>query len=384
VDYESSPQDSPGITKQDRGSKYEGGEATITWVEKKNNLRVGLYGFAQQDDDLFQFTCVATAIPTTPPTPPPCNGNLAPTGGNTNGGLFAAYFEDQFKATPWLTLNAGLRQTHFSGNVVEDATSPRVGLSVRVPKLNWVFRAFYGHFYQAPPLQTISGPLLQFATDQSLGFVPLHGERDEEHQFGVTIPFHGWTIDADNFQTLARNFFDHNNFNNSDLFIPVTIQGARINGWELTLRSPRIRNRAQVYLTYSNQLALGFGNINGGLTDFSFGDGFGLLDHDQRNTLHFGAQYTLPWNSYASTDVYYASGFTNGNQTPANPGDHLQPHTTFDLALGKSFGERFSVNVQGINVANRRVLLDNSFTFGGTHYLNPREIFVQLRFRFHY
>ena len=36
------------------------------------------------------------------------------------------------------------------------------------------------------------------------------------------------------------------------------------------------------------------------------------------------------------------------------------------------------------NVANRRVLLDNSFAFGGTHFLKPREIFVQLRYRFHY
>ncbi len=98
--------------------------------------------------------------------------------------------------------------------------------------------------------------------------------------------------------------------------------------------------------------------------------------------MHFGGQFTLPWRSYASTDVYYASGFTNGD--PAIPGDHLQPHTTFDLTIGKNFGESFSVNVQGINVANRRVLLDNSFTFGGTHYLNPREILVQVRYRFHY
>jgi len=66
------------------------------------------------------------------------------------------------------------------------------------------------------------------------------------------------------------------------------------------------------------------------------------------------------------------------------PGDHLQPHTTFDLALSREFRERFTVNLQAINVANRRVLLDNSFTFGGTHYINPREVFVQLRYRFHY
>ena len=78
---------------------------------------------------------------------------------------------------------------------MENATSPRFGASLRIPKLNWVFRGFYGHFYQAPPLLTVSGPLLQFVNNQNLGFVPLHGERDEEHQFGVTIPFYGWTID---------------------------------------------------------------------------------------------------------------------------------------------------------------------------------------------
>jgi len=382
--YRSSPLDLPSSTTQNRSSKYEGGQATVAWVEKRNNLRAGLYAFAQQDSQLFSliYNC---------PTPPTATctetsaSNLTPTQVSPLGSLTALYAEDQFRVTSWLTLNAGVRQTHFSGSVVENATSPRVGASLRIPKLNWVFRAFYGHFYQAPPLLTLSGPLLNAATNQNLTFIPLRGERDEEHQFGVTIPFRGWTIDADNFLTRATNYFDHNNFNDSDLFFPITIQGARINGWELTLRSPRIRNRAQVYVTYSNQLALSFGCITGGLVAPCAAPppGFGFLDHDQRDTLHVGGQYTLPWNSYASTDVYYASGFTNGN-SPPDPNSHLEPNTTFDLALGKSFGERFSVSVQGINVANRRVLLDNSFTFGGTHYLNPREIFVQLRFRFHY
>jgi outer membrane cobalamin receptor len=372
ADYESSPSDLPSSATEKRSSKYEGGQVTMSWVKDHNNLRAGIYGFAQQDNQLFGLIFNDNSAPNLNP----------PDVENSVGSLVAVYAEDQLKVTSWLTLNAGLRQTHFSGGVDENATSPRVGASIRIPKLHWVFRGFYGHFYQAPPLITASGPLLQIVTNQNLGFIPLHGERDEEHQFGVTIPFRGWTLDADNFLTRANNFFDHNNLNNSDIFFPITIQGARINGWELTLRSPRIRNRAQLYLTYSNQLALGFGNINGGLTDFSFGDGFGLLDHDQRNTLHLGGQYTLPWHSYASTDVYYASGFTNGD--PAIPGDHLQPHTTFDLSIGKNFGEKVSVSVQGINVANRRVLLDNSFTFGGTHFLNPREILVQVRYRFHY
>jgi outer membrane cobalamin receptor len=372
ANYQSTLQDFPSSATEDRSSKYQGGQATLSWIEKRSNLRVGLYGFSQEDHQLFGLICHDLSQ---------CQNVDPPERHSPDGGLAAIYAEEQFKATSWLTLNAGLRQTHFSGGVVENATSPRAGASLQIPKLHWVFRAFYGHFYQAPPLLTVSGPLLQAASNQNLSFIPLHGERDEEHQFGVTIPLHGWTLDADNFLTRAVNFFDHNNFNNSDLFFPVTVQGARINGWELTLRSPRIRNRAQVYLTYSNQLALAFGNINGGLTDFSIGDGFALLDHDQRHTLHLGARYDLPFHSYASTDVYYASGFTNGN--PMVPGDHLQPHTTFDLSLGRSFGEKFSVNVQALNVANRRVLLDNSFTFGGTHYLNPRELYAQLRYHFH-
>jgi outer membrane cobalamin receptor len=382
ANYQSSPLDLPSSATENRSSKYEGGQATIAWVKDRNNLRAGLYGFAQQDNQLFglAFNC---PTPPTPSCPETSASNLSPPDiENPVGSLVAVYAEDQVRATSWLTLNAGIRQTHFSGGVVENASSPRVGASVRIPKLNWVFRGFYGHFYQAPPLATASGPLVQLVTNQNLGFIPLHGERDEEHQFGVTIPFRGWSLDADNFLTRAKNFFDHNNLNNSDVFFPITIQGARINGWELTLRSPRIHNRGQIYVTYSNQLALGFGNINGGLTNFNFGNGFKLLDHDQRNTLHIGGQYALPWQLNASADVYYASGFSNGN--PAVPGDHLQPHATFDVFLGKSFGESFSVNVQGVNLANRRVLLDNSFTFGGTHYLNPREIFAQVRYRFHY
>jgi hypothetical protein len=374
VNYRSDPSDIPSAAMQDRSSKYAGGQAGISWIKGRNNARIGLYSFAQQDGQFFHVIYndgSGTVIP--------------PLAQSPSGSLIAAFLEDQFKPASWLTLNAGLRQTHFSGALAENATSPRVGASVRIPKLNWVFRGFYGHFYQPPPLGSLSGPALSaIRNQQQLDFVPLAGERDEEHQFGVTIPFKGWVLDADNFLTGATNFFDHNSLNNSDVFFPVDVQGARINGWELTLRSPRLRNRAQFYLTYSNQLALGRGCIVGGLIGACPipPPGYFFLDHDQRNTLHLGGQYTLPWRAYASTDVYYASGFSNGNS--AIPGDHLQPHTTFDLSLGKSFGERFTANLQAINVANRRVLLDNSFTFGGTHYLNPREVFAQLRYRFHY
>jgi len=225
---------------------------------------------------------------------------------------------------------------------------------------------------------------LEFVNVNNLGFIPLHGERDEEHQYGVTIPFRGWTLDADNFQTNVVNFFDHNNIGESNLFFPVTIAQGLIRGWELTLSSPLIAHRGQIHLAYSNQIAEGGGAITGGLTNFSLPAGLSPLDHDQRNTLSIVGSVSLPWRSYASTSVYYGSGFTNAFPVAPYPGDYLPQHTTFDLALGKDFGERFSVSVTALNVANRRVELDNSVTFGGFHWNDPREIFAEFRYRFHY
>jgi hypothetical protein len=60
------------------------------------------------------------------------------------------------------------------------------------------------------------------------------------------------------------------------------------------LRSPQIAKHGQVYVTYSNQIAQGKGAINGFI-----GGGYFLLDHDQRNTLHFGGNVKhLRFNGY--------------------------------------------------------------------------------------
>jgi outer membrane receptor protein involved in Fe transport len=51
------------------------------------------------------------------------------------------------------------------------------------------------------------------------------------------------------------------------------------------------------------------------------------------------------------------------------PPTYLPGHTTLDLSLGKDFGERYSLSVNALNLANRHLLIDNSPTFGGTHWL---------------
>jgi outer membrane cobalamin receptor len=379
ANYKGAPDDLPVSTTDERATNYGGAQATLSTTFARNNIQAGVYGFGQRDREVFGGIFNDQSNP-----------NFTDVE-NTSGGLVEAFVDDKITVTSWLTLSAGVRQSHFTGGFTENATSPRFGAAMRIPHLNWVFRAFYGRFYQAPPLLTASGPLLQFANDSSTTFVPLRGERDEEHQFGVTIPFRGWALDADTFQTRARNFFDHNNVGESNIFFPVTIDGALIQAWEVTLRSPRIWNRGHVHLAYSNQLAEARGAITGGLICYPPSSpacqpapGYSPLDHDQRNTLTAGFEMTLPWQAFTSSNVYYGSGFTNGSPNQFYPGDYLPGHTTFDISLGKSFGERYSVSLTALNVANRRVLLDNSLTFGGFHYNDPREIYVEFRWRFHY
>jgi len=373
-DYNSVPTDTPIATTENRGSTYAGGQGSVAASFARNNLQAGFFSFYQHDSELFG------AIFNDGSGNSPIRDMQHPTG---NQETF--FIDDKFTPVPWLTLIAGMRPTRFSGGVDESAVSPRFGATVTIPKVRWTFRGFYGHYYQAPPLLTVSGPaLLDFVQGQGLGFAPLHGERDEEHQFGVSVPYKGWVLDADNFRTNAANFFDHNNIGASNIFFPITISRAVIRGWELTLRSPRIAHRAQVHLAYSNQIAEASGTITGGLTDFSFSPELSPLDHDQRNTLNVGGDVSLPSRSYVSTNVNYGSGFTNGFPGQPYPGAYLPSHTTFDLSVGKDFGERFSASVNALNVTNRRVELDNSLTFGGFHWNNPREIYVEIRYRFHY
>jgi hypothetical protein len=371
ADYHGGPNDFPVISTVTQTAQYGGAQVALNANLKRNDIQAGVYGFAQHQYNYF-FNDFTDGTP-----------NVSPSSIGVNGGVAAFFIDDKFKVTPWLTLIAGLRETAFSGSTSEHATDPRLGAAIRIPHLNWTFRGFYGYFYQAPPLSTATNQLQTLATGQGFAFAPLHGERDIEWQFGVTIPYKGWMLSADNYETRAENWLDHNNIGESNIFWPITWSYAMIQGWELTLRSPNLFHHGQLHLAYANQIAQATSPITGGLI-FDIPPGLAPVDHDQRNTLNAGYNTTLPWHTYASTNVYYGSGFTNGLPGVQYPGNYLPSHTTFDLSLGKTFAEKYTVSLTALNAANRRVQLDNSLTFGGFHWNDPRQIYAEFRYRFHY
>jgi outer membrane receptor for ferrienterochelin and colicin len=367
-DYVGQPNPDVVIPEDDRGSNYFGGVVSIAVNRGKHNARAGFQGFGVRDNQLF-------GVVTSDGSNPALRQREI-----VSGNVEVLFLEDQYKLTSWLTLNGGVRLTHFGSTLSENASDPRVGAAIRIPRLNWVLRGFYGRYYQAPPLLTVNGPLLDQAAQQGFDFLPLHGERDEQHEFGLTIPLAGWTFDVSNFRTGAKNFFDHDVLGNSNIFFPLTLERARIRGWEISASSPVIVRRVSWRFAYSHQHAEWNGGITGGfISDASCEDPLCFLDHDQRDTLSTGFNFQMPWRIWTDFNLNYGSGFLDGEGP-----EHLLPHTTVDLSLGKSFGENWSLRLTGLNLSNHRYLIDNSNTFGGTHYVNPREISVQLKYRFHF
>jgi len=387
ANYDSPPTDLPVATTWHQTSNYAGVQADLRADLGANDFSGGLYSFYQRETDLYGLkinddSFSSNSVPNTP--------------ANENAGLVEFHFSDHLKIGRYITLLGGMRISDYHGGLTETAAYPRIGATVELPRLHWILRGFYGHFFQPAPVQTVSSSFLNYATSQpdQNAFVPLPSERDEEHQFGVQIPWKGWIVDVTNFKTRVNNYLDHANVGESNIYFPITVDGALIRAWELAVRSPQLARRGQFHLAYSNQIAEQRGSVTGGFTcsdpdneECNPGPDYTPVDHDQRNTLNTGFTARLPERIWFASNVYYGSGFVNGlagaDQGPYN-GPYLPAHTTFDISGGRAFGERLSLSATVINVTNHRVLIDNSVTIGGFHWNDPRMITAQLRYRFHF
>jgi len=221
--YVGGPGDTPFIPMNDRASSYMGAQASLAVVKGKNNLHLGAETYAQHDNTQFGVTAN--------------DGSGLALHQQTRpwGNLEALFLQEQYRMTSWLTLNGGLRFTRYSGLFSETSADHRVGAALQLPRLRWTLHGFYGRSYQPPPLNTVSGPLLQFALQNGFSFQPLHGERDKQYEFGLTIPIHDWVLEVVNFRTQVRDYFDHAVLGNSNIFLPFTVDQARIRGWEATI-----------------------------------------------------------------------------------------------------------------------------------------------------
>src|SRR5215469_2278126 len=132
VNYDSALTD-PIVTTQHRASTYGGGQVAFDASTSKNNLQVGVFSFYQKNDELLGAVFNNGS------------GNSFGDAEHPAGSATAFFVDDKLKPVSWLTLSAGLRPTFLSGGVSDTSVSPRFGIALNIPKINWIFRASYGH-----------------------------------------------------------------------------------------------------------------------------------------------------------------------------------------------------------------------------------------------
>jgi TonB dependent receptor/Carboxypeptidase regulatory-like domain len=364
--YIGGPND-PLITEDDRSSHYIGGNVSFARTSARHTIRVGSDSFGERWSSLFGLTATTGSHLSVTETE-----QLWAT-------IFSAFAEDTFRATPWLTINSGIRFERFSATLTEYGTSPRLGVAVALGR-GTVLRASYGRFYQHPQVTTVSGPVFEFAVRDGFAILPIPGERDQVWEVGYAVPMRGWTLDIDGFLNQTRNAVDHEVLGNSNLLLPLTIESGRVRSLESTLRSPKLLGRIQLHYALALMRAQGRGAITGGLTDFSPPpQDYFFLDHDQLVTFTTGAEAALPRQFWVSGLLQYGSGFLLGDGP-----DHLSPHATVDIAAAKNVTDNLSLRLTVTNVGNAAFLTGFANSFAGTHYQTPREIAFQVRYKFHY
>ncbi len=118
--------DTPFTLDDDDRHNYLGVRSLIQAQKKKHNARAGVEVWGQKDNTFFGLTAN------------PGGQKLSQTERHW-ANSDAAFLEDQYKVNSWLTLDLGLRFTHYGGLVNENAFDPRLGGAIRIPRLNWVF-----------------------------------------------------------------------------------------------------------------------------------------------------------------------------------------------------------------------------------------------------
>ena len=269
----------------------------------------------------------------------------------------------------YVTLLGGERFSILHAGLDETAIYPRIGATVDIPRLHWVLRGFYGHFFQPAPIRNrlrVSSQLRHQSARwrKCLHSASLRARRRTSVRHRRSLGAAGCST-----STTSRTASTTSSTTPISANPTSTSPSPSTARWFAPGSSPSARRRlahfGQFHLAYSNQIAEQRGNVIGGFTCSAttdpacdLGPDYTPVDHDQRNTLNTGFTANLPLHTWFASNVYYGSGFTNGlagsGQGPYQ-GPYLPVHTTFDVSAGQNFGENWNLTANILNVTNHRV-----------------------------
>ena len=329
-------------------------------------------------------------------------------------GTSASMFAQAVGALGPFSLNAGLRVDDYRFLVRGWQVQPRLGLSWRLPRHEVVLRTSYNRNYQTPPNENLllssadaAARLAPASVRDALGGVrAIRPERQDVVEAGLQMALGGaFTLDLAAYAKRSRDQQDNNNFFDTGIIFPTTLQALHVRGAEARLTmQPRRGVSGTISATTSRAIATP--PFTGGL--FLGQDAVDLLsagrfaiDHDQRLSVHATGTWDPGGPFWMGATVRHDSGLVANPSDPAEVAadpdvadllpyvnltastPRVRPRTLMDVAIGldrtSSGGRRtWSVQAQAANLFNRTALYNFQSVFVGTRVVQPRTVSVRL------
>ena len=330
-----------------RTSFATGAQGDASWkVVPRHTLRGG---FLIQRERVTSFA-QANALPLVPdpadPDAPAIPGDTTvgiTDGSDLTGWTYSVYLQDEWKALPTLTVNAGLRFDAITGTISENQLSPRINV-VWEPTPEITLRAGYARYFVPAPLNQVSVAALAAragttAATEVMTNDPVRAERSHNIDIGLTVkPVDGLTIGFSGFYKWAENYLDKGQFGAPVFQTAFNYSSAQVRGFELFANYDK-----GPWSLYANLAWSQVNSINITSAQFNFeqaeldyiASNWIFADHNQSWTGSAGAAYVFnmdsDWATRVSADLLYGNGL---RQTIVTPNDAALPaYATLNLSV---------------------------------------------------
>jgi outer membrane receptor protein involved in Fe transport len=267
----------------------------------------------------------------------PVDGTGAPTtdqpvgiayGSDQVGWMYGLYLQDEWKLSPTVTVNFGLRFDAIDANTVENQLSPRVNV-VWQPNDVLTAHAGYARYFTPPPLAQVNSSAIvstlgTTAQPEVTTNDPVKAERAHYFDAGFQLqPLDGLTLGFDAYYKIAENLLDEGQFGAPIFLTSFNYANAQVKGVELTGSYETGPWSLFGNIAWSEAKGSGINSaqFNFAAAELAFiAQNYIYLDHNQSWTGSAGAAYTFgqgsDWSTRLSADFTYGNGLRTTIVTP--------------------------------------------------------------------
>jgi outer membrane receptor protein involved in Fe transport len=326
------------------------------------------------------------------------NSSVGPTGGTTptsdspfnihdgngkTGTLFGVYVQDEYRITPKLTVNYGLRFDQVNEYTNESQVSPRIN-AVWKPFDGTTVHGGYSRYFTPPPFELVSGNSVNLFSGTSAAPAvtqdsTVKAERDNYFDVGVDqIVLPGLRVGVDAYYKAARNLIDEGQFGAPIILTAFNYRKGQVDGLEFSTSYDKGPLSVYANLAYSRAIGkdIDTAQFNFSASDLQYISGRWIhLDHDQRYTGSAGAAYTVfdgtNHPARLSADFIYGSGLRADYQTSFQDvpnGKALPGYYTFNLSAVQTIKTGYigqtQLRLDVINVLDQKYEIRNGTGVG--------------------